>query len=160
MVAAEVEVIKLEDEVDEAVEASVPQTPAKRRPPGHSVPVGGCDLQFRLCSTTVLLKADTVLPLIQKSFPLSYADVRNRESLHAIVSGTFPSGPHSGGARTFTGLNGNLKPKDLKATVAHLNSQHNLIQHSILKDSKIFKLFREITAKLCPALTKFHLARA
>ena len=139
MAAAEVEVIKLEDEVDEAVEAPVPQTPVKRRPPGHSVPVGGCDLQFRLCSTTVLLKADTVLPLIQKSFPLSHADVRNRESLHAIVSGTSPSGPHAGGARSFTGLNGNLKPKDLKATVVHLNSQF-LITFSIniLKVSNYF----------------------
>ena len=110
--ADSVEVIKIEDDVEAPVAASEAPGPSgyKRRPP-HSVPVAGCDLQFRLCSTTVLLKADSVLPLIQKSFPLRHADVRNRESLHGIVSGS-PSTPHS--TRSYTGLNGNLKPKDLK----------------------------------------------
>ena len=70
----------------------------KKRPLLASV--GGCQVQYRLCTSTILFKTETLLPLIQSSFPLRHADVRKRDSLRAVVGGNTGK-PHS--TRSFTG---------------------------------------------------------
>ena len=70
----------------------------KKRP--LLVSVGGCHVQYRLCTSTILFKTETLLPLIQSSFPLRHADVRKRDSLRAVVGGNTGK-PHS--TRSFTG---------------------------------------------------------
>ena len=70
----------------------------KKRP--LLVSVGGCQVQYRLCTSTILFKTETLLPLIQSSFPQRHADVRKRDSLRAVVGGNTGK-PHS--TRSFTG---------------------------------------------------------
>ena len=98
---AKLESAEASDGAGASQDASAPSTSVgagKKRPLLASV--GGCQVQYRLCTSTILFKTETLLPLIQSSFPLRHADVRKRDSLRSVVGGNTGK-PHS--TRSFTG---------------------------------------------------------
>ena len=85
----DVELVSDTDTEDECMDKKTAEKPwnpwsfrVKRKT--YSVNVKGIEVHYRLCSTTILFQAESVLPLLQKTFPL-HVDICDKSALENLV---------------------------------------------------------------------------